>query len=488
MIYVNINIQNKEHFINQIQYTFKTIFCILGIEFEFIDLESSRISTDDIVINYGQKIQRKNNFINIKCGELFTGKYLRKESIPNQPLKKYNDIPIIYLSEDVEPYVVFKKKYIVTNIDIIQSIFFTITCYEEALLFENIKKDKCERFPSKKTLAFKENFVEIPIANEYIEWLLKWIRYLKPEYNKKLLFKDYQFTACLSHDVDRIEKYTYPLVNDIKKLKNCGLNHIREIFLHTLKNIDHKYDPFNTFEYLRKCEKKYGFSSSFYFMTGGETSYDNNYRIDDVYDLIKKLEKDDCEIGYHYSFNAYKNLKLRMQEKTILDEKVKNHVYGGRNHYLRFRAPISWKISQQVNLLYDTTVGYNDMIGFRCGLCTPYKVFDIFDNSELDIWEIPLIIMDGALKFGQTTIGKENDVKNQIKKYIDIVREYNGTFSVLWHNSSFDQPIWNGSKKIYEWMLNYLYNNGAIGLTGRKLIKEIIRSRKHGKNINNKIL
>lgn len=472
MIFVYIGENNK--FQKQIRYTFKTIFNILGIEFEFIE-SLNKVLQEDIIINYGQKIYSKKNFINIKSGKLFTNKYLSLQSMPDIPLRRYNEMPILYQEDNKEIYVKFQKEYITTNIDIIQSIFFMITCYEEAIFFQNIKKDKCGRFPPSQSLAVREKFFNIPIVNEYIEWLFKWIKYLNCNYNKKSLWGDYEFTACLTHDVDRPLKYTYPLSKDIKRLKHTNIHVARDIVLHTLKNIDYKYDSFNTFDYIRKVEKKYNFNSSFYFMTGGETNYDNNYKLYDpmIVDLIKKLEFDNCEVGYHYSFNASENYDLRKYEKELLDKQVKNKSYGGRNHYLRFRAPQSWVIGEKTGLLYDTTLGYNNIIGFRCGLCTPYKVFDIFENKELDIWEIPLIIMDSALKNGKDITFSINDITKQITKYIDIVKKYNGTFTFLWHNSSFNEPRWKGSKRVYEYVLKYLYDNRVLALNGREIIEKI---------------
>ncbi|WP_252234919.1 polysaccharide deacetylase family protein [Clostridium sp. CH2] len=473
MIYIYI--EEYLEFKKQIEYTFKTIFNILKIKIKFIETINN-VLADDIVINYGKEEVKKHKAINIKPGKLFTNKYLSIDSLPNTPLKKYNNHPVIYLNNEDEPYCKIKEGYIITNIDVVQSIFFVITCYEEAILFEQIRKDKCDRFPTNKSLAFKEKFTDIPIANEYINWIFKWIKSLNSKYKRKLTFENHKFGACLTHDVDRPFKYTYALKNDIKRLKSINIyNNMKDVILHTMKNIDYKYDPYYTFDYIRKVEKKYNFNSSFYFMTGGETNYDNNYQINNpiIINLIKKLEEDNCEVGYHYSFNASEKYILRENEKKILDSKVINKIYGGRNHYLRFRSPQSWNIGEKTGLLYDTTLGYNDIVGFRCGLCTPYRVFDIFENKELDLWEIPLVIMDGALKNGKSVeLSTDNSIR-EIIKYIEIVKKYNGIFTLLWHNSSFNDSMWLGSKKVYENVLKYLYENEAFVLTGREIIKKI---------------
>lgn len=483
MIYVYIKENDK--FREQIRYTFRTIFNIMGMKFRIID-EIINFSNEDIIINYSKKVCTEKNFINIKKGKLFSNKYLLEKSMPSLPLKKYNDIQVIYLGDSENPYVEFAEKSVITNIDIIESIFFLITRYEEVILFDKIKRDKCDRFPYYESLAYKENFINIPIVNEYIEWVLLWIQHINPNYKKNIIWGNSEFAVCLTHDVDRPIKYNYSLIDDFKKLRYIDIENMRDIFYHTLTNIDYKYDPFNTFNYMRKVEKKYNFNSSFYFMSGGETRYDNNYQIDSLYirNLMKELECDKCEIGYHYSFNSYDNYEMRTFEKKTLEKYVNKNIYGGRNHYLKFRVPESWRVSEKVNLLYDTTLGYNNKIGFRASICMPYRVFDIFENRELNLWEIPLIIMDGALKNGQGTNGFPNNTISEIITHIDMVKKYNGIFTLLWHNSSFDKPLWRESKKIYEKTLEYLYENSAMGLTGIEVI-ETIKGNQHEEYINN---
>ncbi|MCY6959572.1 polysaccharide deacetylase family protein [Clostridium brassicae] len=188
-----------------------------------------------------------------------------------------------------------------------------------------------------------------------------------------------------------------------------------------LSNINYEKDPFFTFNYIRDIEKKYNFKSSFYFMTGGNSDKDNFYKINDtrILELMYKLYKENCEIGYHYSFNSFGNLEQREKEK-ILDKHVENKIYGGRNHYLRFKAPESFRISETVGLLYDTTLSFADYDGFRCGICMTYKPFDVLENRKLDIWEIPLIVMEGTLKDKKYRNLSKKDGFLAIKEKIDI--------------------------------------------------------------------
>lgn len=465
----------KLDFLNQIQYTFSVLFSILGIEAYYITEFNEELLEKNLVINYSEFILKKHNVINIKPSYLFSDKYLTMDSMPKVPLKKYKDFPVIYLSreDNEECYVKTENNCLITNMDIIQSSFFMLTRYEEVLLWDKIDKDIYGRFSAKESLAYKENFLHIPIVNEYIEWLWQWIDFFNLGYKRKNIWGEYDFAACLTHDVDMPFKYIYPLKNDIQNLKyKKALLAYRDIFLHTLSNIDYRKDPFYTFNYIRKTEKKYNFTSSFYFMAGGTSDYENFYSIDDkrVEKLINILHLENCEVGYHYSFNSYNDFYQRKKEKNLLDKYVPNKIYGGRNHYLRFKVPESWSISEEIGLLYDTTLSYADCSGFRCGIVLPFKPFDIIQNRKLNIWEIPLIVMEGSLKDKKYMNLNIEDSINEIKIKIDVVKKYKGVFTFLWHNSSFDKENWDGWKRVFEDTMDYLAKNNAIGVSGMQII------------------
>jgi len=80
------------------------------------------------------------------------------------------------------------------------------------------------------------------------------------------------------------------------------------------------------------------------------------------------------------------------------------------------------------------TKGY--IIGFRCGVCYEYSVFDILNRKRLNLKEKPLIVMEGSfVTYQPNTTPKE--MENKIKNLISEVKKYNGEFVYLWHNSSF---------------------------------------------------
>ena len=99
----------------------------------------------------------------------------------------------------------------------------------------------------------------------------------------------------------------------------------------------------------------------------------------------------------------------------------------------------------------DSTCGYADVEGFRCGTGDEFYVFDVLKSKKLKLKERPLIIMEGTLN-GENyrNLSKEEAMKI-IKYYFNITKKYNSTITLLWHNSSFDEnSCWNGWIDVYE--------------------------------------
>ena len=76
--------------------------------------------------------------------------------------------------------------------------------------------------------------------------------------------------------------------------------------------------------------------------------------------------------------------------------------------------------------------------------------------------EYPLIFMDGTFSTYQN-ISKKNALQ-KLKELIHQVKLYQGVFGFLWHNSSFNTPIYEPYEGLYEDLLNLLQkaSSGAM--------------------------
>lgn len=469
-------VYDNRNFSSPIEYTFNFLFSTYSVDYYLISLrqlEGENVNLrKTLVISYGRKKIEigANPQIHIYTSDLFGKNYLKPNSMPKVPLKRYDELPVIYYGcGDFDGLVRKSENLIETNIDIIASSLFMLSRYEEIVLD---KKDKFDRFPATESLAYKEGFLNRPIVNEYIELLWKWIDSLNLGFKRKKLWGDKDFAVCLTHDIDNVKKYkVYPPLLTIGGLA-LRQKDLKRVFATIVDYFKAKLgkDPYDNFSYIMKLESKYGFRSSFYFMSGGNPKNDASYSINDPYivSLIRILQKEDFEIGLHSSFNSYNNFQMLNLEKRRLEEAAKTAILGGRQHYLRWKTPDTWRILERVELKYDTTLSFADHEGFRCGICFPYKPFDILENRVLDIWELPLIMMDGSL-FDYQNLTPEEGFE-RIKDMVNIVKEYQGVIVLLWHNSSLNDLKLPGWIEVYERTMKYLGKQNVFN----DLAKDII--------------
>lgn len=493
MIYIYI--ENKK-FTKQISYVFDTIFEILGIETVYMEeIHYSLLTNKDILLLYidTECVHTKykdldvNKIFILNSGELFSDSYLLDSSLPKDirkfnlvlPIKDVNDVVSLYHGSS-ELYInkdnLQNNIVISTNIDMISDTFFMLTRYEEFINKRENYKERYGRFSVKDSICYRYGLIQRPIVNEYIELIWSLIQEANFKGNRKKWWGNNEFAVCLTHDVDEIKMYTdifkvtkHMLALFIKyKDTKRALSFIKK-YVEVLK--DYKQDPFWTFEYLINTEIKYDFRSSFYFMSGGTSKYDGKYNINDkrLVKILDKLYKLGFEAGYHGSFYSYDNLVKMKEEIKSIEKNTQIQSYGCRQHFLRFKIPSTWEIQEKSGLLYDTTLGYAEIEGFRSGICFPYKPFDLIENRVLNIWEIPLIVMDVTLKDEKYRHLNYKEGADVIINLINTVKKYNGVFTLLWHNTSFTDE-WNGWTQVYEDTIKYLYELNAFGVSGREVI------------------
>ena len=475
MIYLFV--QNNE-FSEEINYTFDLLFKIMGVDYS---LEYKKANINDIVVIYGVRVDfvtcAKKLIIN-ESESLFNKDYLKimpnieiNKYILEKKIKYFNDIVLLFNGDNYR--IDYKEDTITTNIDFISNIFFMVSRYEEYLCEE---KDVHKRFCHKSSELFKAGLIDRPIVNEYAQLLFEMIQYLDKDIVKKSHWYEKDYAFCVSHDIDSIfkhrDKFFKSLIIKLVRERDVtgAIERIKSL-LDTYKNVDS--DPFWSFDYMLDLEKKYEFTASYYFMTGGSSKNDNFYNIKNraLTSVFEEIKKSGSEIGIHGSYNSYNEVKMLGEEINNL--KFIEEVLGIRQHYLRFDIKTTWNNQILNGLKYDTTLGFAGTVGFRAGICSPFRPFDLKRRKRLDIWEIPLVVMDGTLADKQYMNLNKEEALEYVKLLMDRVKSVNGVFTLLWHNSSFDKTDdWAVWKSVYETILKYAYDTNAMGLSGIDLINE----------------
>jgi hypothetical protein len=203
-------------------------------------------------------------------------------------------------------------------------------------------------------------------------------------------------------------------------------------------------DPYNTFKFIMDVSERNGWKSTFFFKTGcSNPKFDEYYSLKDPWTrgLMRTIHERGHEIGLHPSYESYKDFRmLRAEYETLrrtADELgIFQEQWGSRQHYLRWENPTTWQILNAVGLDYDATLGFADHVGFRCGTCKEFPVFDLKKRQPMRLRERPLIVMDNTLLDSKYMGLSPGQTLNWIERLVSACRLYSGNLTLLWHNSS----------------------------------------------------
>ncbi len=281
---------------------------------------------------------------------------------------------------------------------------------------------------------------------------------LNPEYPEGK-----KFAVCLTHDIDVIyPEKLYPIIGTAKALAQGDLTGAVKT---PFSRVNKKWNPCWNFKEIMELEAKYNAKSSFYFLALHPGEKDFNYKIEELETELPFISDHGWEVGLHGGHESYKSLEDIKEKKQRIEKVFGKKIIGYRNHYLRFEVPDTWELLNQAGFKYDTTFGYPDCAGFRNGMCHPFRPYNLNTGKQIDILEIPLIIMDRTLLRDYMRL----DVKKAwelVKSLIDKVEKCNGVVTVLWHNNT---SMEGKNLEYYEKFLKYVYEKKAWITSGEEV-------------------
>ncbi|MEM9290211.1 MAG: hypothetical protein AAGD01_00855 [Acidobacteriota bacterium] len=326
--------------------------------------------------------------------------------------------------------------------DPLGAAFFWLSRYEERALAQEDVFDLHGRFPADQSWMGRHGLLGRALVDEWADQLDHWLQKLGAAPRPS---REYELE--LSHDVD------HPLAGVGRGLTamlrgSAGdllagevVSAARRVGAWATRSVS--LDPYNTFDWLMERAESVGQRAAFFFMAGATPGRpDGSYRLTDpfVLDVMREVHRRGHEIGLHPSYETATDADLLGRELEALRSAAATaglalpQVLGGRQHYLRWRATQTWRQWAQAGLEYDSTLGFADVAGFRCGTCRPYTAFDLESGEPLALREIPLVVMEVTLSSYQRL--SWGQALESIEELGAVCRRHRGTMSLLWHNSS----------------------------------------------------
>lgn len=263
----------------------------------------------------------------------------------------------------------------------------------------------------------------------------------------------YDFSACLTHDIDfmniRDHKCDHTIFGFLYRALipfASGSNITWKKYLKNLKAVlslpgihmgllPDFWDSLSRYSDLERETK-----STFFFIpfqncpgdtiAGGSINFRAaKYDVCKHADSIRELVRNGHEVGLH-GIDAWADSEKGRRERHVIQEISGEETYGIRMHWLFFSGNTG-RVLEEAGFAYDSTLGYNDTIGFRQGTTQVFRL----PGTEA-VYELPLHIQDSAMFFpGRMGLGESKALELCVK-LLDVLKSFGGVVTVNWHDRS----------------------------------------------------
>lgn len=297
------------------------------------------------------------------------------------------------------------------------------------VLFNELESMIKTRYPVAEFAAPSMPFIELSHDVDYIEKTT-------PLRLKRTAFETYNSFKCLAHGriregVDRMKK------GALFALRRCG---------------------YWCFDYWEDLEKKHATRSVFYVYAKSAVKDPKTWLLDPSYDIrtntklqqqFKHLVSEGFEVGLHGSFKSAEDGRLLKREKEILESALGLPITKTRQHWLRYVEGRTPYLHDEL-FSQDSTLGWNDRLGFRSGCASRYNPYDHKNQKSFRFAEIPQVVMDSVIYEYHLDDSEVASVK--AITLIELLRNCkNARISLSWHQRTCSADY--GWHKTYERML-----------------------------------
>jgi peptidoglycan/xylan/chitin deacetylase (PgdA/CDA1 family) len=290
----------------------------------------------------------------------------------------------------------------------------------------------------------------------------------------------YQFTACLTHDVDHpaigqhkwdhtMFGFLYRAIFDSLRKTLRGQMPARDLFRNWAAALKLPFVHWGLAkDFWREFDDRYvelekGLRSTFFVIPfsnkpGNKSSGPApairaaRYGAKDIADVIHKLTAAGCEVGLH-GIDAWMDCSQGRQELDEIRGVTGTSKAGVRMHWLYFdqQSPVTL---EQAGAAYDSTIGYNETVGYRSGTTQVYKAL----NAD-HLLELPLHIMDTSLFYPSHLGLSRQQAKSVVRPMLDNAVRFGGTLTINWHDRSLaPERLWG---EFYSDLIQDLKSRGA---------------------------
>lgn len=418
-------------------YIFKLIINdLLGIDFDFVSDENVFLNHDGPRLNYSDLLFEG-------ALQIVPAGLLEEKGINS------HKIGYVDFQDHKTPFAVYNKLSALP-FDLFSAAFHLVSRYEEYLPYI---RDEHGRFSSGSSIAAQKEFLHIPVVNR---WAIALGQLLVKQF-PELTVTGTSYNYLPTIDVDAAWAY-----------KNKGLirtlgGFLKGLAARDLADVKRRFqvmtgmanDPFDTFLFIKELHQAYGLRPHFFILFAEYGLNDKNIPVNNAnFQVLVKSIADYADVGIHPSYASNKNPVLLSSEISRLSSVLHMDINSSRQHFLKLSLPETYRNLLDNDITDDYTMGYAACPGFRAGICSTFKWFDLESEVATNLNIHPFAIMDGTLRDYMKIEAEE--ALAHIRPLVDEVRNVGGTFISLWHNESLSgEKRWNGWVDVYKDLLHY---------------------------------
>jgi hypothetical protein len=400
-----------------------------GQEFELTTDRERLIKSEAPKINYSEQRITNEEFW-IRNAEL-----LFENNIKEQPVDCFQE----------SGYKAFFKTEGEFGFDIFAASFYLLSRYEEYLPY---KKDSYGRFAHENSLAYRENFLQLPLVNTWFEDLKKRLQQKFPAAH----FKQSVFQFIPTYDID--EAYSFLHKQWWRSLGGAAKSLIKGNFKQLGERLSvlngKQRDPFDSYQWMDELHHEYNLKPYYFFLVAAKNGrFDKNILPSKtaLKDLIKGIYYR-YPTGVHPSWRSGDNNSLMKTEISQLASITGGLVKASRQHFIRLTLPVTYRNLVNAGIEFDFSMGYGSINGFRASVASPFYWYDLGNETPTNLLLYPFCFMEANSFFEQRY--NPSRALEELLHYYKSVKSVNGMMITIWHNTFLGtDKLYGGWREMY---------------------------------------
>jgi hypothetical protein len=337
--------------------------------------------------------------------------------------------------------------------DMFSAIFYLLSRYEEYYPFT---PDKHGRYPATNSILYKKGWLLRPVVDE---WVAAFRKQLQAANGLKM--GEPMFLYQPTYDIDMAFSHLHKGVSRIVGAYMRALlkGDVLQISERTQVLKKKQKDPYDSFRWLRQLHKEYDCKPLYFVLSSFKTTpFDKNIHPQHpaMMRVIKNLAKE-AVIGIHPSY--YSGFDDTMvKEQKMLEHIAARRISISRQHYIRIKAPDTYRLLLKNAIADDYSMGYGSHLGFRAGTGHSFLWYDLEKEEITPLRVHPFCFMDTTAHYELKLSPSEAFAK--LEAMSKILEKTGSTLVTVFHNFSLGTSNeWKGWRQSYE---HFLQEKSAI--------------------------